>query len=299
MKMEISRQFHKIGMDNAKLVAKTYYLDDMKNELMVVDNIENLDLRDKSFHTGFVLICVCHSGNATFTLNDNPHHMQSGALLVTFGDALVSDVTLSHDFAGTAIVVSHGFMQDSIMSLMHLWPYLLYLMEHPVIDLGKAEMKRLVQNYHMIIERLTLADHAFRREATIANFQACYLDVCDCLKRRAPQNEASQSRAYGIFDKFIRALAAEYVEHRDVQWYANKLGLTPKYLTEVVRDVSGRTTSQWINTFVITEIKSLLRHTDLSIKEIAIEMHFADQSFLGKYFKNVVGMSPMDFRNQF
>lgn len=298
MKMVISRQFLHIGMEDAKQVAKTYHLDEEKNELMVVDNVENLNLRGKTFHTGFVLICVCRSGNVTFTLNDRQQQMKAGDLLVTFGETLVSDVQTDRDFSAMAIVVSHDFMQESIMSMMHLWPYLLYLMKNPVIQLGEEELARLTQNYRLIIERLTLTDHAFRREATIANVQACYLDVCDLLKRRAPQNEASQSRAYGIFDKFIRALAAEYVVHRDVQWYAAKLGLTPKYLTEVVRDVSGRTTSQWINSFVITELKSLLRHTDLSIKEIAIEMHFADQSFLGKYFKNIVGISPMDFRNQ-
>lgn len=72
--------------------------------------------------------------------------------------------------------------------------------------------------------------------------------------------------------------------------------LTPKHLSEVVKQVSGRTAGQWITTLVMIEIKSLLSNTSLSIKEITDEMNFPNQSFLGKYFKNIEGISPSDFR---
>ena len=83
-----------------------------------------------------------------------------------------------------------------------------------------------------------------------------------------------------------------------MEWYSSEMCLTPKHLSEVVKQVSGKTAGQWITTLVIIEIKSLLRHTTLSIKEVAQEMNFPNQSFLGKYFKNVEGVSPSDFRKQ-
>lgn len=285
-----------IGVEDAMKYATTYRLDTNNNGLMVIEKAERLDLANKSFHMGIVVIALCRGGKLTMKYNESDVELTAGGLFVSFGESMISNVVTSPDFLASAIVVSQEFLHESVMSLMHLWPYLLYIMEQPVIMLGEKEIQRLMMSYQQIIERLTQEDHCFRREATIANVQACYLDVCDFLKRHVPNNDRLQTRSYALFDQFVRLVANNYVEHRDVQWYADSLQITPKYLSEVVKAVSGRTSSQWITNFVVTEIKSLLRNSDLSIKEIAVEMHFASQSFLGKYFKNVVGMSPNDFR---
>lgn len=286
-----------MGMEEAMQYAKTYRLDRGESGLMVVEEVRNLRLRGKTIHLGVVIFSVCWSGEMSLVMNGRRICLSQGCLLVNFGDSVVSEVEMSADFSATAIVISQDFLHESMMSLMNLWPYLLFLMEHPVIGLGEAELKRLVMNYEQIVDRLSQTDHYFRREATIASVQACYLDVCDFLHRRAPQNDHLQKRSYGIFDQFVRLVALNYVQHRDVRWYADEMKITPKYLSEVVKEVSGRTSSQWITNFVVTEMKSLLRNTDLSIKEIAVEMNFPNQSFLGKYFKNVVGVSPNDYRN--
>ena len=106
----------------------------------------------------------------------------------------------------------------------------------------------------------------------------------------------AQTRAYAIFDQFIRLVSVHYKQERSVEWYSSEMCLTPKHLSEVVKQVSGRTAGQWITTLVMIEIKSLLSNTSLSIKEITDEMNFPNQSFLGKYFKNIEGISPSDFR---
>lgn len=287
-----------VGVKEARRVAKTYRLDKDRNELMVVEEVTELHLSEHTFHLGVVIISVCKRGEMTFKMNGRDIRFAKGGLFVNIGDSMVSDVTKTDDFSAVAIVVSHDFLQESVMSLMHLWPYLLFLMEQPVVELGELELHRLVKMYQQIIERLQQEDHSFRREATIACVQACYYDVCDFLKRRIPQNGQLKTRSYALFDQFVRLVATNYVEHRDVAWYADKMQLTPKYLSDVVKDVSGRTSSEWITNFVITEVKSLLVNSDLSIKEIAVELNFANQSFLGKYFKNVVGISPTDFRQK-
>lgn len=285
-----------VGVNEARQFATTYRLDEDNDSLMVVEEVNNLELVGRSFHLGVVTICVCRSGELKFSINGKPQVLSAGRMYINFGDMVVSNVSKSNDFSATAIVVSHDFLQESVMSLMHLWPYLLYITENPVVELGEMEMQRVIMNYRLIIERLTQKDHAYRREATIANLQACYLDVCDCLNKKVTLRAKLQQRSYGIFDQFVRLVVANYVQHRDVQWYADAMQITPKYLSEVVKDVSGRTSSQWIANFVVTELKSLLRNTDLSIKEIAVEMNFANQSFLGKYFKNIVGKSPVEYR---
>ena len=135
------------------------------------------------------------------------------------------------------------------------------------------------------------------REATVSLVRAFYFEICNLLDVRVPQsNSKTQSRAYAIFDQFIKLVSQHFKHERSVEWYSSEMCLTPNHLSEVVKLVSGKTAGQWINTLVIIEIKSLLMNTPLSIKEIAMEMNFPNQSFLGKYFKNTEGISPSDFR---
>lgn len=296
MRRNYSQEAFNVGVAEAQQFARTYRLDKNNNGLMVIEEVKYLMLSGKTFHMGIVIICVCKYGQMTLKMNGREVVLKKGGMFVNVGDTMISEVEMTEDFSATAIVLSHDFLQESVMSLMHLWPYLLHLLEQPVIELGQSEMQRLVSSYQQIIERLQQEDHCFRREATIASIQACYLDVCDFLKRKVNQSVKMQTRSISLFDQFVKLVANNYVEHRDVQWYADSLQITPKYLSEVVKDVSGRTSSQWITNFVITELKSLLRNSDLSIKEIAVEMNFPNQSFLGKYFKNIVGVSPNDFR---
>ncbi len=75
------------------------------------------------------------------------------------------------------------------------------------------------------------------------------------------------------------------------------MGITPKYLSEVISTVSRRTPNEWIDKFVTTEIRNQLRHTNKKMSEIASDMNFPSQSFFGKYFKENVGVTPSDYRN--
>ena len=79
-------------------------------------------------------------------------------------------------------------------------------------------------------------------------------------------------------------------------WYAEQLNITPKYLSESVKSVSKRRPNDWIDNYVTMEIRVMLKNSTMTIKDIAAQLHFANQSFLGKYFKEHVGMSPKEYR---
>ena len=85
---------------------------------------------------------------------------------------------------------------------------------------------------------------------------------------------------------------------RRVGWYAEQLGITPKYLSETVKNVSRRTPNEWIDRYVTLEIRVLLKTSTKSIREIAEELHFPNQSFLGKFFREHVGVSPSSYRKK-
>jgi AraC-like DNA-binding protein len=85
---------------------------------------------------------------------------------------------------------------------------------------------------------------------------------------------------------------------RSVLYYADKLCITPKHLSAVVKAVSGHTAGDWIDKYVVLAAKVMLRSSSYTIQEISSDLNFSNQSFFGKYFKQHVGMSPSDFRLQ-
>ena len=231
-------------------------------------------------------------------MNGNVQYMKKGDLLISFGNQVFDEQHIDENFHGKAVLMSRTFAQNCIVGLNKMWPYLIYLMEHPVLELSAEEQSWIIDCYHLINRRLNKRSGRYMREATESLVRAFYFEICNLLDARVQPTSQSQTqtRAYTIFDQFIRLVSAHYKNERSVEWYSSEMCLTPKHLSEVVKQVSGRTAGQWITTLVIIEIKSMLTNTSLSIKEITDEMNFPNQSFLGKYFKNVEGISPTDFR---
>ena len=87
-------------------------------------------------------------------------------------------------------------------------------------------------------------------------------------------------------------------EHRDLKFYADAMGLTPKHISTVVKASSGRSAVEWIERYVVLDAQTQLISTDRTIKEIAYDLNFPSQSFFGKYFCRVVGISPAAYRNR-
>ena len=102
----------------------------------------------------------------------------------------------------------------------------------------------------------------------------------------------------GTFTSYFKIIKekADFKEERRVGWYAQQLCITPKYLSETIKQMSHRTPNEWIDHYVLIEIRVLLKNTTKSIKEITMEMNFPTQSFLGKFFREHMGMSPSDYR---
>lgn len=101
-----------------------------------------------------------------------------------------------------------------------------------------------------------------------------------------------KSRQDELFEKFISIVRLYCSTEHGVRFYADKLFITPQYLSKVTKDVSGRSANAWIDEFVLLEAKTLLIHTSLSIQEISFNVGFSDQSSFGKFFKKNVGLSP-------
>ncbi len=138
----------------------------------------------------------------------------------------------------------------------------------------------------------------FRRKVVQALVLAMFYDLNAIIHHIETRGISKRPRADIIFTEFIRLVEGNFKSERRVSWYAEQMCITPKYLAETVKQVSRRTPNEWIDNYVTLELRLRLKNSSKSIKEIATDMHFPNQSFLGKYFKEHVGLSPSSYRKE-
>lgn len=264
--------------------------------LVFLSDITHLNFENVAFQTKFMTFVFCRVGTASLAVDKVSFTLCAGDLLIVLNDRTISHINPSDDFRGLIMMMSQELSGESFVGMQNLWPYLLYIFANPVVHLS-ADERELIEG---MIEPLKLRrekkDYLFRQEMMLTMMRIFYYDVCYFLQRRQMKSSQNSMRNYSIFDQFVRLVQERCRTERSVAFYAKELGLTPKYLSEVVKEVSGKTAGKWITKFVLLEIKNLLHTTPMTIKEITEVMHFPNQSFLGKYFKKQTGMSLSGYR---
>lgn len=271
----------------------------LSGRLTIIDRFEDLEVSGEKFQPAFLVFGICTAGSAEVWLGEREVRVTCGDLLLCVGQSVMSWQSKTDDFRAMALLVSRECLADSIMGLHQLWPYLRFIYKEPVVHLDADSLAHLHHTYDFMRYRLSTAtSRRFLGEQLSLLLRMAYFDVCGILEQRYPDTQGEHAAGYAVFDRFLHLLDEHFREQRSVTWYSDRLCLTPKYLSEVVKAVSGQTAGQWITTFVISEAKRLLTDTSLSVKEIAQALHFTSQSFLGKYFKNATGLSPSDYRHE-
>ena len=164
-------------------------------------------------------------------------------------------------------------------------------MEHSFYD------KELRQIKDLLAEAAALCENPSPRlnagEISLAHH---YLTLGKSILEAGLPEQPHLSRAEGICDRFLQLLADNHPRERSVRFYADKLCLSPKYFSKLIKDASGRGASEWIDIYVLNAAKDYLKHSDLSIKQIVFALHFPDQPSFTKYFKSHTGLTPAQFR---
>ena len=137
-----------------------------------------------------------------------------------------------------------------------------------------------------------------RKELVDALLAAFLYEFSDVLDRFADFRQQPYSAGSNVFRNFLSLLSSSYPKSRSVSYYADKLCLTPKYLSTVCKEVSGETASELINRYVVKDIDFLLKQRGRSVKEICNELEFPNLSFFGRYVKKHLGLSPKQYREK-
>lgn len=246
-----------------------------------------------------VVIAICTQGEARATINLKQCDVSRNMIVVNLPENIIRIDRVSDDFEGHIILVSVDFLREARIDLKDTISVYMYLKENPAHGLSLEAIGNLRRFYGLIEECAGDCLGRFRREA-VEGLVGAFLYRCFDLLNRLPMESIrpAPSRREMFFRRFVELLTAHHKEQRCVGFYAEKMHITPKYLSSMMKEISGRTAAEWIDEYVILEAKTLLKYSGLNIQEVAYELNFATQSFFGKYFKQHTGMSPGQYKMQ-
>lgn len=280
-------------LQNTKSWGNAKYIED---DIIIVDDISTALIPKDPRRMNFLILALCTEGEATYTLDTQEMKIQKNDVLLILDRHVVSNFTASKDLKALCIIISVKFFFESIRNVGDVSSLLLLSRNFPVIKLAQEETETFQSYFYLLKTKAADKQNKYRRKLVSTLILAMFYDLSNVVQRMLNTDSMRQTRAEIIFTKFIKLLEGNFKQERRVGWYAEQLNITPKYLSETIKNVSRRTPNEWIDNYVTIEMRIQLRNSTKSIKEIAEEMNFANQSFLGKYFKEHVGISPSEYR---
>lgn len=266
------------------------------DKILLLDEMAEIPIPREPRRLQCLLLAMCLQGTAHYYVDSVEHTVEAGDLIIINQGRVTYNCTFSPDCHGIGILIDYDFFKEIIKSVHELSSLFLFARNHPVFRLPKARADFIRGTFFRIKAKIDEPENHFRLEMVQSLFLTMVYEMSNVIYSVQAQNDECHTRAEEIFTQFILLVERNFRSERRVSWYSQQLCISPKYLSETVKAVSKRTPNEWIDSYVTMELRMLLRNTQKSIKEITQELHFSNQSFLGKYFKEHTGVSPSEYR---
>jgi AraC-like DNA-binding protein len=256
------------------------------------------------FRADAFLVIFCEKGGFDVEINLRKYHIEDRSLTFCIPGNIIKiePSTKSDSLSGRFVTfaVSRSFISDLRFDFSRLFDSHLLFLHDPRVKLGDKEVFFCSHYFHLIKEVIK-SDIQVKNEAVEPLLESLLYVLSGLIKKNAAkaqeESKSSQTRLYLLFERFMSLVSEFHTTERGMAFYAQRLGMTPKYLSRLIKQVSGRSAPDWIDSFVIQEAKSMLKYTDESIKEIVYKLNFVNASVFYKFFKAQTGMTPSEYRN--
>jgi AraC-like DNA-binding protein len=174
-----------------------------------------------------------------------------------------------------------------------------FLYHNPVHPIKQRESYKMFLYKELLLTLTKEQPHVYSKQTRRYHLAGMLCEMMANLNKMVPdekRKDINHNRAIVITRSFLELVNADDGSHRSVCYYADRLCYSPKYLSFIIKTVTGKTPLQIINEHAIKQIKVKLRYTDISMKELADLFDFPNPSFFGKFVKMHTGMSPMQYR---
>lgn len=272
--------------------------DSFENDVWIFDTLRSDMLKRFPMRLDMPLFALCTHGNATLHINVDHYRITPDCLIALMPNSSLNGISASADVHALFLGVSLNFAKEVLPDIHALLPVVFGTRENPVVELSDADSQCL-QQFHAFLWHIIRSERGCYKRQMVQNLVRAMLYKLIEIYDTSDRMVSKRSRNEDIFFRFVQCVESDYKVSRSVQYYAEQLCITPKHLTTVVKAVSKLTAGDWITNYVVLSAKVLLRSSDKSIQEVALELNFPNQSFFGKYFKKHTGMSPQAYRKQY
>lgn len=248
-----------------------------------------------------IVFILCTKGSIQFSCNLEEYKVEEGSLLLLPPKSMVMSTVEEIEKKGYAVIFDPEFLGECNFNISRFTSLMIQITGQIHVKLTDSEQHRLLRGLEML--EMLIAEQVespFREDVIRSMVETLMYQFCEVYATHINPDGKGQkiSRQEAYFRQFLKELGEHYAERQGVTYYAEKLCISSRYLTTIVRRISGLTVTEWMNRFLVMEAKYLLKYSDLSIQEIAYRLSFPDQSFFGKHFKQHVGVSPSLYRAQ-
>lgn len=276
-------------------------MDGQKN-IIVADSLQHLRGDNYSFFCGddcsgeYLVHALCTGGFCRFAFNGREFELHDSDLMIVRKGKLIEWMHPSADFKVKIIYITSDFISLCTPQSNYGMKGQLALFLNPVMHLTPQQQEVCLSDFRMLEQRLGDTGHHFRRDMLIAAVQMLILDFFDFHSHLYEATEISTQSA-AIMNRFLSMLEdGTYRRHREVSYYADRLCVTPKYLSEVSKKVSGYAANYWINRYTALDIARLLKDKSLTFVRISDMFGFSSPAYFSRYVQRNLGMNPTEYR---
>lgn len=266
----------------------------LNEEFCIIENPSFNIIPNHAYRSPFVVAAYCHKGFGHGRVDSQSFYLEPGGFFIVLPGQITELVDITQDFECTYIVMTTGFTES--LSIGNTFNLRKIVSRFPYKILGTRATDALNAYITMCKNLINTESNPHRCEILQLLTRAFFLGFGYFLHDN--NNRRTQSRAETLTEDFISLVEENYHCHRNLAFYASKLGITTKHLSRIVKGTSGKSAIEWIEKFVVMDAQYRLTSTKDSIKQIAYNLNFPSQSFFGKYFSRIVGYSPAEFRRR-
>ena len=248
---------------------------------------------------GCMLTVFCEEGETTIHINGNPYLLQQGNCAILTPGSTIREYTSDITYSTKVVAVSPSFLTETLSMKKETWEIIHYLYYHPIFPINRNISYKMYLYKELMMTLIQEKPNVYSQRTRSFHFAGMLCEMFAMLNILVPDNERKTiqlNRSTLITQDFICLVNADDGTHRSVTYYADKLCYSPKYLCSIIKGTTGKTPMEFIQENTIKQIKYKLKHSNMSIKEVADAFDFSNPSFFGKFFKTNTGMTPLEYR---
>lgn len=269
------------------------------NQVSIISNLKLNHKPQSVYQLEAFVALLCTEGEGYIFINNCNVHLQKHDLMVCPPGTLLEIKEHAPNFNGVGFYLSKGFIEEINNIPTYYLNVRLYLNEHPVMHLSEQAGRLFYQYYNLIASKLS-TETPLKHHRIITSYllQAFMYEFHDTLESTVEPTPAHFTSGENLYNQFLELVMQSYPKSRSVAWYADRLNVSPKYLSATCKNACGQTALKLIDRYVTEDVKRMLMRPEKSIKEIVAELEFPSISFFGKYVKKHLGMAPKHYRQE-